>query len=300
MARRLIVGAAIIAVAGAIGLFIVDRHGPDHPFGLPPAIGCVVTSAEQPSDSGALRQAYGRDVDLDLTQMSNAATITAVGVSRKVPERAVVVALATALQESKLENLNGGDRDSLGLFQQRPSQGWGTPEQIQDPRYASRKFYTALLKVKGWQKMRVTEAAQRVQRSAYPNAYEKWADEAQVMADALLGKVSAAVVCTLPQPDTSVRQESGQTAVLALAEAMHLDYGADLVTQPEPELRSVTVRADDGAKGWTYAHWLVSRASDHGVSRVTFAGREWSADSGKWQVAKTNDTANVVAEVVAA
>ena len=114
--------------------------------------------------------------------MANAATIAAVGLRRKLPDQAVVVALATALQESKLENLDGGDRDSVGLFQQRPSQGWGAPDQLQDPRYASTKFYNALLKIKNWQELRVTEAAQRVQRSAFPEAYDKWADEALVLA----------------------------------------------------------------------------------------------------------------------
>ena len=97
----------------------------------------------------------------------------------------------------KLENLEDGDRDSIGLFQQRPSQGWGTPEKIKDPRYAADKFYTALKKVKGWQKMRVTDAAQRVQRSAYPNAYQKWADESAVLARALTGRATGAVACTV-------------------------------------------------------------------------------------------------------
>src|SRR3982750_1293645 len=89
------------------------------------------------------------EVTLDTVQMANAATITAVGVRRRMPERAVVIALATALQESKLENREDGDRDSIGLFQQRPSQGWGPAEKIQDPRYAADKFYTALKRVKG-------------------------------------------------------------------------------------------------------------------------------------------------------
>ena len=115
------------------------------------------------------------EVTLVPARMANAATIAAVGLIRGVPRRALVVALATALQESKLDNLTGGDRDSVGLFQQRPSQGWGTVEQIADPRYAANAFYTALLKVHGWQNMRVTDAAQAVQRSAYPEAYQQWA-----------------------------------------------------------------------------------------------------------------------------
>src|SRR4051812_48023198 len=137
------------------------------------------------------------EVTLDSVQMANAATISAVGVRRKMPERAVVIALATALQESKLENLEHGDRDSLGLFQRRPSQGWGTPEQVRDPRHSAARFYASLKKVKGWKKMRVTDAAQRVQRSAYPNAYQKWADEAEVLARALTGRATGAVACTV-------------------------------------------------------------------------------------------------------
>ena len=115
------------------------------------------------------------EVRLDAEQMANAATVAAVGIRRGVVPRAIIVALAVALQESKLRNLDHqgsrNDHDSLGLFQQRPSQGWGSEDQIMDPRYAADRFYTALLRVRGWEKMRVTEAAQRVQRSAYPEAY---------------------------------------------------------------------------------------------------------------------------------
>lgn len=107
-------------------------------------------------------------------QIPNAATIQATGVAMKVPARGQVVALATALQESGLRNLDYGDRDSLGLFQQRPSQGWGTAAEIRKPVYASTKFYEALLKVSGWQSMTVTQAAQAVQKSGYPEAYAKW------------------------------------------------------------------------------------------------------------------------------
>jgi hypothetical protein len=288
-----IIGLVALAIVGGVAAYLLDRDG-SHPFELLPTEGCVVTSAD-------------REVPLDLTQMANAATIAAVGISRKVPERAVVVALATALQESKLENLDGGDRDSLGLFQQRPSQGWGTPEEIQDPRYSSRKFYSALLKVKGWQKMRVTDAAQKVQRSAYPNAYEKWADEAQAMADALLGKVSAAVVCTLPDAHSTDAHSTDAhstdanptdaTAVIALAESMRLDYGTDLTMDTDPSSGAFRIAAT-GTLGWSYAYWLVSRAADSGVARVTYAGREWTAKSGEWRPAPSNDTSQVFAAVV--
>ncbi|RKF23637.1 peptidoglycan endopeptidase, partial [Micromonospora globbae] len=127
-------------------------------------------------------------------QTANAAVIVAVGAERRVPPRGWVIALATAMQESTLRNLPGGDRDSVGLFQQRPSQGWGTPDQLRDPRYAAGKFYTALLAVDGWQAMALTDAAQAVQRSAYPGAYAKWEDDAIALVRVLTGGTPAGPV----------------------------------------------------------------------------------------------------------
>ena len=263
--RKPVVVVALLTLLGALGLVAVvssidgtiklPRLGPE----------CVV-------------RADG-EVTLDLVQMANAATIAAVGQRRKMPERAVVVALATAFQESKLENLDTGDRDSVGLFQQRPSQGWGTPQKIQDPRYAAGKFYSALKKVKGWQKMRVTDAAQRVQRSAYPNAYEKWADESTVLAKALTGGATGAVECTLSDEPT-VR---GATAAAALAAGMRLDWGKGLDPIEASQPSGLTVSVKDVRAGWRYAHWLVSHASSTGVERVRFADLEWNAPDGKWQ-----------------
>ncbi|NMO57889.1 NlpC/P60 family protein [Actinoplanes sp. TBRC 11911] len=114
----------------------------------------------------------------DADQVSNAATIVMVGRQLGVPARGWIVAAATALQESGLRRLDHGDRDSLGLFQQRPSQGWGTRAQLLDPATAAQKFYQRLGTVPGWQSMSLTEAAQRVQRSAYPDAYAKWEHDA--------------------------------------------------------------------------------------------------------------------------
>lgn len=119
-------------------------------------------------------------------QLGNAATITAVGVDMDMPDRAMTVALATAMQESGLRNLDYGDRDSLGLFQQRPSQGWGSRSQVTDPEYASRAFYTALTRVGGWERMSITDAAQAVQVSAFPNAYQQHVDTAQRLAGELI------------------------------------------------------------------------------------------------------------------
>lgn len=120
-------------------------------------------------------------------QLSNAVIIVAVGTGRGIPTRGRVIAVATAIQESSLRNLGdlgaNNDHDSLGLFQQRPSQGWGTPLQLQDPIYASNKFYDKLLTIANWEQLPLAQAAQAVQRSAYPDAYARW----EVDATALVG-----------------------------------------------------------------------------------------------------------------
>ncbi|MFI9274012.1 C40 family peptidase [Kitasatospora sp. NPDC052896] len=133
-------------------------------------------------------------LDNPAEQVPNAKTIQATGVAMHIPARGQIVALATALQESGLRNLTYGDRDSLGLFQQRPSQGWGTAEQILDPVHASTEFYSALQQVSGWESMTVTQAAQAVQASGYPDAYAKWeplATALQKAIEPLLAKTGA-------------------------------------------------------------------------------------------------------------
>src|SRR3990170_477015 len=168
-ARGFLVGLLVLVVVAAAGVAVYRGVGP-----LPDPEGCTVEVG---------------DVVVDLTteQAENAALIAAIGVGRGLPARAVSIALATAYQESKITNLDHGDRDSLGLFQQRPSQGWGTAEDIQDPEYATNAFYDALQKVDGYEEMRITEAAQRVQRSGFPEAYEDHAADARALASALTG-----------------------------------------------------------------------------------------------------------------
>jgi LysM repeat protein len=123
-------------------------------------------------------------------QLANAATIVAVGRSLGVSDYGLVIALATAMQESSLRNIDYGHLDSVGLFQQRPSAGWGDVAQLTDPVYAARLFYggptnpnkgktRGLLDIAGWQSLTVTQAAQKVQKSAYPNAYAKWEESAR-------------------------------------------------------------------------------------------------------------------------
>jgi hypothetical protein len=278
--RKPIVLIALLVLVGALGVVAV--------------VNSFSGSIKLPQLGPACTVRADGEVTLDSVQMANAATITAVGIRRKMPERAVVVALATALQESKLENLEHGDRDSVGLFQQRPSQGWGTPEQIRDPRYSAGKFYGSLKKVKGWKKMRVTDAAQKVQRSAYPNAYQKWADEAEVLAKALTGRATGAVACTV-SGEPVLR---GAAAAAALMKGLKLDWGGP--AGAAGQAAGLTVAVTDANSGWRYAHWLVSHARDTGLERVRFADLEWHAPSGKWQQVTGDRAAGdraVVAEV---
>lgn len=116
-------------------------------------------------------------------QRANARTIIEVAEEMDLPPRAAVIALATALQESFLRNINYGDRDSRGLFQQRPSMGWGTVSQVTDPQYSARTFYRALKRVDGWQHLPTTVAAQRVQISGFPSAYARWERAAAQLVD---------------------------------------------------------------------------------------------------------------------
>ncbi|WJK33149.1 M23 family metallopeptidase [Solwaraspora sp. WMMA2065] len=125
----------------------------------------------------------------DSGQVGNAAAITTTGARLGVPARGWVIAVATAMQESSLRNLAGGDRDSVGLFQQRPSQGWGTPTQLRDPVHASEKFFDRLVTIDGWQTMPLAGAAQAVQISAYPDAYAKWERPAAELVTAIAATV---------------------------------------------------------------------------------------------------------------
>jgi LysM repeat protein len=130
------------------------------------------------------------DVHLDDTMRANARIIVDIGRNLGLPDRGIVIALAVAAQESGLRNLDHGDRDSLGLFQQRPSQGWGTVDQVLDPDHAAAAFFggpssptvgtaPGLVDVPGWPSMTLTDAAQAVQHSAHPEHYAKWEASAQ-------------------------------------------------------------------------------------------------------------------------
>ena len=118
------------------------------------------------------------DLDLDAAQQRNLRIIVDLARRMDLPPRAAVVAVAAAWQESHLRNLDYGLADSVGMFQQRPSMGWGSNTRLQNPTFSTRKFYERLSEIRGWERMPIGVAAQAVQASAYPNAYARWATAA--------------------------------------------------------------------------------------------------------------------------
>jgi hypothetical protein len=217
-----------------------------------------------------------RTSELAPDQAVYASLITAVAVQRGLPPRAASIALATAMQESKLRNIDHGDKagpDSRGLFQQRPSQGWGTEAQIMDPYYAANAFYDALVKIPGYESLEITDAAQRVQRSAYPSAYAQHEEMGRTFASGLTGQTPEAVQCTLRAAGAG-----GDTA--ALSAELGQAYGP-LGRAVEGD--TLVVEAD-GSQAWSVAQWAVANAKGFEVTQVEVAGRSWTRGAGDgWQ-----------------
>ena len=184
---------------------------------------------------------------------------------RELPPRAATIALTTAIQESKIRNLRYGDRDSLGLFQQRPSQGWGTEEEVLDPIHATNAFFDALVKYKGYESADITKIAQRVQKSGFPEAYRDHEGEGRVLASTLTGHSPAGLVCRL---DTA-KAHAGPAAVAADLEKQ---MG---VTTASAGDGALTVEADDVRTAWAVAHWAVARAEQYGATSVSIGDRTW-------------------------
>ena len=204
-------------------------------------------------------------------QTANAALVAAISVKRGLPPRAATIALATAIQESKLLNLAYGDRDSVGLFQQRPSKGWGTKAQILDPAYSTNKFYDALIKVKDYQTAEITKVAQAVQRSGFPEAYADHEQQGRVLASTLTGQSPAGLAC---QVEPVARPANGASPTTGATVAA--DLAAQLGSTATVEGAQLTVAAADPARAWAAAQWAVARAQAYGVDQVQVAGRTWN------------------------
>ncbi len=202
-------------------------------------------------------------------QLRNAATIVQVGRRERMPAYGLTIALATALQESGLRNLTWGDRDSIGLFQQRPSAGWGNREEILDPVYSARRFYAALREVRGWQSMPLTHAAQAVQRSAFPFAYARHEPVAAALVKRITGKAAGACRAVARGP-WRLPLASGYTLTSAFGLRVHpirgttdmhtgLDFAAAMGTPIGAATSGVVIRAGDGGG---YGRLVVVRHAD--------------------------------------
>jgi hypothetical protein len=217
-------------------------------------------------------------IPLNTDQAAIAATIAGVAVRYGLPARALTIAYATALQESKLENLSYGDRDSIGVFQQRPSQGWGTTAQLQDPVYATTKFFAALVRVPRYQKLPINIAAQDVQRSADGSAYLNYVDEAGTLATAF--GTGGAVTCWKGTGDPKVRLD-----LHGAAAQLDATFGVPGHTSALSSVTRIRSGKADlirpvGGAGWTIANWLVTEAGSYGITHVSYAGYTWTEATG--------------------
>jgi hypothetical protein len=223
-------------------------------------------------------------IDLDPEQAEVAATIAGVAARHRLPRQAVTIALAAALQESKLHNLDYGDRDSVGIFQQRPSEGWGSATQLQDPVYATTKFYAALTKVHGYADMPVDRAAQAVQHSADGSAYQQWTDIAGQLTGYFTGKSPHQVSCWYTP--------SGRANLVGVEKQLRQTFGPGgrkavvvTISTARSGKKNVRVLHVKRVAGWTVASWLVAHAQAYRLSQVRYAGFTWKAANGNmgWQ-----------------
>jgi hypothetical protein len=228
----------------------------------------------------------GEVVQLDSQQAAIAATIAGVGYRRGLPAGAVTVAYATALQESHLHNVSYGDRDSVGIFQQRPSAGWGTPGQLMDPVYATTKFFEALVKVPGYASMPIYRAAQAVQHSADGTAYGQYEQVAGMLSTAFTGSASRSVSCWYTP--YGKRQAQFAPALSQLSRAFGQLGGQGGTVDPasgpaaaRTPARTMTVPVPRPQTGWAVATWSVAHAKTYGIKRVRYAGYEWAAADGE-------------------
>jgi hypothetical protein len=283
MGRRgaVVTGVVVVALLAVLGWVVVRKDS--LPF----------LASEQ-----CTAEVDGRLVELDLSQARYAGLITAIAVERGMPARAASIALAAAYQESDLANLRGGDRDSAGLFQQRPSQGWGTLDEVRDPVHATNAFYDALEKVDGYEELEITVAAQEVQRSGFPDAYADHEADARALASALSGNSPEGFSCRVHDSDEgdATLKASGLTG---RADAVRRDLLARFPDLPlggfapggvstghvegsaHYEGRAIDafvrpVSPANRTRGWAVAHYLVSQAARLHVRTVIFDGRIWT------------------------
>lgn len=222
-----------------------------------------------PPPQQCVAQVGENHVPLTREQSENAAIIVAESIRRGLVPRAATIALATAYQESGLRNLDYGDRDSLGLFQQRPSQGWGTEEQIMDPWYSAGRFYEELVKFKGWETGDITTYAQKVQRSGFPEAYRKHEGNARTVASALRGETPASFSCLEHEQQVST---TGPVTEL-------LERGLGEVATISTSDGVVTIESNDPDVIWAGVQLAMATTRKASISAASVGNRTWQHDS---------------------
>lgn len=221
-----------------------------------------------PVDDRCAATVGGETVTLDPERAYYAALISGVSVRRGLVPRAASIALATAFQESGMRNLDYGHADSIGLFQQRPSKGWGSVEEIMDPWYSATAFYKALVKVKGWEEGDINDVAQKVQRSAHPEAYRKHVDKSRTLASSLTGQTPASFSCTVgsasdPDPEgmaSFLKQTFGKTIELTTTDT------------------GLAIAAKDTRVAWSVAQVAVAGTGRYGLTNVSIGKWTWAHD----------------------
>ncbi|REF35576.1 hypothetical protein [Thermasporomyces composti] len=253
-------------------------------------VGSVVASElilRQPLKEHCSASAGGATVRLTVEEAENAALISALSIRLGMPPRAATIALATAFQESGMRNIDYGHLDSLGLFQQRPSQGWGSPEQILDPYYSTTTFYTALAKVDGYTEMEIADAAQKVQISADGSAYAQHEPGARALASSLTGYSPGGFFCALRDDEPRAARPDGLRAELTKAFGdragparvrRDADTRAAGLGRGDEATAVVEVDPPSSSTGWAVAQWAVAYAKRYGVTEVSYDGRVWSLE----------------------
>lgn len=217
-----------------------------------------------PGQQRCVATANNKMAVVDLEQAHFASIVAGVSVRRGLSPRAASIALATAYQETGIRNLTYGDRDSVGLFQQRPSQGWGTKQQLMDPSYAAGRFYDALVKIRNWETEDINDVAQKVQRSGYPEAYNDHEADARVLASALTGQSPAGFSC--------LDRTGAAGDVKELRRSLQRTFG-NLDDSADGSV--ITIRARGDRRAWAYAHYAVANASLYGVTTVKIESQSW-------------------------
>lgn len=245
----LVVIVVLLAIVGIASFVVLRERGTVAPVVFEDR--CVAT-------------ANGNSVAVDLDQAHYTAIIVGLAVRRDLPPRAGSIAMATVYQETGIRNLDYGDRDSVGLFQQRPSQGWGSEKQLMDPYYATGKFYDALVKIPNWQSADINDVAQAVQRSGFPEAYRDHEPDGRILASVFTGHSKSGLKCqsaALPSADVN-----------GLRTSLSDTFGSIRAASQDGAL---TIRTSSATTAWAVAYHAQANASRFGVASVHVGDKIW-------------------------